>query len=104
MNLAPCGDNDGGLVVLKGGHEISKEYHDAFRQEERGFRWTNEVRRSPASSADGSAYRTHAYRCTFSKTLDCNGCRSVATNGSRSTASPVIWFCVRGEVVEALLL
>ena len=43
MNLAPCGDNDGGLVVLKGGHEVSKEYHDAFRQEERGFRWTNEV-------------------------------------------------------------
>lgn len=45
MNLAPCGDNDGGLVVLKGGHEISKEYHDVFRQEERGFRWTNEVSR-----------------------------------------------------------
>jgi hypothetical protein len=45
MNLAPCGPNDGGLVALKGGHAISKEYHDAFRQEERGFRWTNEVSR-----------------------------------------------------------
>lgn len=46
MNLAPCGDNDGGLVVLKGGHEVSAEYHDVFRNEERGFRWTNEVSRS----------------------------------------------------------
>ncbi|KAJ9093167.1 hypothetical protein QFC21_006483 [Naganishia friedmannii] len=43
MNLAPCGEDDGGLVILKGGHEVSKEYHDAFRQEERGFRWTNEM-------------------------------------------------------------
>jgi hypothetical protein len=51
MNLAPCGDNDGGLVVLKGGHAISKEYHDAFRQEERGFRWTNEVSRLTRENA-----------------------------------------------------
>ncbi|ORY86667.1 hypothetical protein BCR35DRAFT_302382 [Leucosporidium creatinivorum] len=43
VNLNPCGDNDGGLVVLKGGHRISQEYHDTFRDEEREFRWTNEM-------------------------------------------------------------
>lgn len=45
VNLNPCGDNDGGLMVLKGGHLISKEYHEAFANEEQEFRWTNEVRR-----------------------------------------------------------
>ena len=44
VNLAPSGDEDGGLVVLKEGHKISNEYHDTFREEDRGFRWTNEVR------------------------------------------------------------
>lgn len=44
VNLNPCGDNDGGLVVLKAGHNISKEYHKTFFDEEREFRWTNEVR------------------------------------------------------------
>lgn len=43
VNLNPCGDNDGGLVVLKGGHNISKEYHETFYDEEREFRWTNEM-------------------------------------------------------------
>ncbi|KAM0753443.1 hypothetical protein T439DRAFT_297788 [Meredithblackwellia eburnea MCA 4105] len=43
VNLLPCGPNDGGLVVLKGGHLVSKEYHDIFRNEEREFRWTNEM-------------------------------------------------------------
>ncbi|SGY15374.1 BQ5605_C013g07350 [Microbotryum silenes-dioicae] len=43
VNLNPCGQNDGGLMVLKGGHLVSKEYHDQFREEEREFRWTNEM-------------------------------------------------------------
>lgn len=43
VNLAPNGDNDGGLMVLKGGHLVSEEYHKAFNDEEREFRWTNEV-------------------------------------------------------------
>ncbi|GAA6037987.1 hypothetical protein JCM8097_009527 [Rhodosporidiobolus ruineniae] len=43
VNLNPNGDNDGGLVVLKGGHRISEEYHKEFFNEEREFRWTNEM-------------------------------------------------------------
>lgn len=43
VNLLPNGDNDGGLVVLKGGHKISEEYHKEFANEEQEFRWTNEV-------------------------------------------------------------
>ncbi|BGP09062.1 hypothetical protein JCM10049v2_004917 [Rhodotorula toruloides] len=43
VNLNPCGDNDGGLMVLKGGHLISKEYHETFKNEEQEFRWTNEM-------------------------------------------------------------
>ena len=43
VNLLPNGDNDGGLMVLKGGHLVSEEYHKAFSEEEREFRWTNEV-------------------------------------------------------------
>jgi len=43
VNLLPNGDNDGGLVVLKRGHEVSEEYHRVFKDEERGFRWTNEM-------------------------------------------------------------
>jgi hypothetical protein len=45
--LAHSGDDDGGLVVLKEGHKISEEYHNAFREEDRGFRWTNEVGSRP---------------------------------------------------------
>jgi len=30
-------------MVLKGGHKVSEEYHNLFRNEERSFRWTNEV-------------------------------------------------------------
>jgi hypothetical protein len=44
VNLVENGDKDGGLMVLRGAHKISAEYHDVFRSEERGFRWTNEVR------------------------------------------------------------
>lgn len=29
--------------MLKGGHEVSEEFHDIHRNEDRGFRWTNEV-------------------------------------------------------------
>jgi hypothetical protein len=47
VNLAHSGDDDGGLVVLKEGHKISEEYHNAFREEDRGFRWTNEVGSRP---------------------------------------------------------
>lgn len=43
VNLCPNGDNDGGLMVLKGGHLVSQEYHKEFNEEEREFRWTNEV-------------------------------------------------------------
>ncbi|BGP33048.1 hypothetical protein JCM10296v2_004837 [Rhodotorula toruloides] len=43
VNLNPYGDNDGGLVVLKGDHLVSKEYHEAFKNEEQEFRWTNEM-------------------------------------------------------------
>ncbi|KAM0753450.1 hypothetical protein T439DRAFT_285374 [Meredithblackwellia eburnea MCA 4105] len=42
VNLNPCGDDDGGLVVMPGAHKISAEYHDAFRKEERLWQWTNE--------------------------------------------------------------
>lgn len=42
VNLAPCGDNDGGLVIMRGAHKISQEYHDTFRSEERMWQWTNE--------------------------------------------------------------
>lgn len=43
VNLLPNGPEDGGLLVLKGGHKVSEEYHNVFRNEERGFRWTNEI-------------------------------------------------------------
>ena len=40
VNLLPCGENDGGLVVCKGAHKVSAEYHEAFKNEEQDFRWT----------------------------------------------------------------
>ena len=43
VNLCPNGDNDGGLMVLVGGHKLSQEYHEQFYNEERSFRWTNET-------------------------------------------------------------
>lgn len=30
-------------MALKGGHKFSEEYHEVFRNEERDFRWTNEI-------------------------------------------------------------
>jgi hypothetical protein len=44
VNLAESGDDDGGLIVLNKGHEVSKPYHDAVRGlEARQFQHTNEV-------------------------------------------------------------
>ncbi|KAK4057267.1 hypothetical protein OIO90_001764 [Microbotryomycetes sp. JL221] len=43
VNLLPNGENDGGLVCLRGGHMISQEYHKVFADEpDQIFRWTNE--------------------------------------------------------------
>ncbi|KAM0789599.1 hypothetical protein ACM66B_000407 [Microbotryomycetes sp. NB124-2] len=42
VNLNPCGDDDGGLILMPGAHLISEEYHDAFKDEERLWQWTNE--------------------------------------------------------------
>lgn len=52
VNLLPSGDDDGGLMVLKEGHKVSEEYHQAFQQEERLFRWTNEVSRRVCARRD----------------------------------------------------
>jgi hypothetical protein len=42
VNLNENGPDDGGLVVMRGGHKISEEYHNTFRDEERIWQWTNE--------------------------------------------------------------
>ncbi|KAG6360020.1 hypothetical protein INS49_011076 [Diaporthe citri] len=43
VNLLPNGPNDGGLIVCKGAHLLSEEYHDHFRgKEDRIPQWTNE--------------------------------------------------------------
>lgn len=42
VNLNENGPDDGGLVVMRGGHKISEEYHNAFKDEERIWQWTNE--------------------------------------------------------------
>lgn len=42
VNLAPNGPNDGGLIVMKGAHTLSEEYHEAFKDEEPVWAWTNE--------------------------------------------------------------
>jgi len=42
VNLQSCGKDDGGLIVCKGAHLLSEEYHDVFRGEERIHQWTNE--------------------------------------------------------------
>jgi hypothetical protein len=42
VNLIENGPDDGGLVVMRGGHKISEEYHNTFRDEERLWQWTNE--------------------------------------------------------------
>lgn len=42
MNLNPCGPNDGGLIVCKGGHLVSQAFHVAMADEERIPAWTPE--------------------------------------------------------------
>jgi hypothetical protein len=42
VNLLPNGPNDGGLIVCKGGHQISAKFHEALKDEERIPAWTNE--------------------------------------------------------------
>lgn len=40
VNLLPNGPNDGGLIVCKGGHLVSEEFHEAFENEsERIWAW-----------------------------------------------------------------
>jgi hypothetical protein len=65
VNLLPNGSEDGGLLAMKGAHKFSEEYHDVFRDEERGFRWTNEI---------------YMYKDTGLKWLADKGCEWVKVN------------------------
>jgi hypothetical protein len=42
VNLLPNGPDDGGLIVAKGGHLLSEEFHKEFAEETRIWQWTNE--------------------------------------------------------------
>jgi hypothetical protein len=43
VNVFPCSDKDGGLIVCKGAHQLSEEFHEAFRDEpNRIWAWTKE--------------------------------------------------------------
>ena len=42
VNLNPCGPSDGGLIVCKGGHIVSEEFHRAMADEPRIPAWTPE--------------------------------------------------------------
>ncbi|KAH7037022.1 uncharacterized protein B0I36DRAFT_237800 [Microdochium trichocladiopsis] len=43
VNILPNGDRDGGLIVCKGAHLLSEEFHEAFKNEpNRIWAWTNE--------------------------------------------------------------
>jgi ectoine hydroxylase-related dioxygenase (phytanoyl-CoA dioxygenase family) len=42
VNLLPNGPEDGGLIVCKGGHLVSEEFHRALADEERIPAWTPE--------------------------------------------------------------
>lgn len=39
VNILPNGPNDGGLIVCKGGHLLSEEFHEEFKNEERIWAW-----------------------------------------------------------------
>ncbi|CBF80106.1 hypothetical protein AN7787.2 [Aspergillus nidulans FGSC A4] len=39
VNLLPNGPDDGGLIVCKGAHLLSEEFHEAFKDEERIWSW-----------------------------------------------------------------
>ncbi|EED13683.1 conserved hypothetical protein [Talaromyces stipitatus ATCC 10500] len=42
VNLNPCGPNDGGLIVCKGGHVLSEQFHREMADEPRIPAWTSE--------------------------------------------------------------
>ncbi|KAH8685360.1 hypothetical protein BGZ60DRAFT_476597 [Tricladium varicosporioides] len=42
VNLLPNGPNDGGLIVCKGAHQLSEQFHHEMAQETRIPQWTNE--------------------------------------------------------------
>ncbi|KAF4972885.1 hypothetical protein FSARC_656 [Fusarium sarcochroum] len=43
VNILPNGDNDGGLIVCKGAHLLSEEFHEAFKDEDdKIWAWTKE--------------------------------------------------------------
>lgn len=42
VNLNPCGPDDGGLIVCKGGHRLSEQFHKEMADEERIPAWTPE--------------------------------------------------------------
>ncbi|CAI7639547.1 unnamed protein product [Penicillium bialowiezense] len=42
VNLLPNGPKDGGLIVCKGAHLLSEEFHANFKEEERIWSWTTE--------------------------------------------------------------
>lgn len=42
VNLNPCGPNDGGLIVCKGGHVLSEQFHKEMADEPRIPAWTPE--------------------------------------------------------------
>lgn len=39
VNLLPNGPDDGGLIVCKGAHLLSEEFHEVFKDEERIWSW-----------------------------------------------------------------
>jgi hypothetical protein len=39
VNLLPNGPEDGGLIVCKGAHLLSEEFHEVFKDEERIWSW-----------------------------------------------------------------
>ncbi|KAF7596866.1 hypothetical protein BBP40_011911 [Aspergillus hancockii] len=42
VNLNPCGPNDGGLIICRGGHTISEQFHREMANEPRIPAWTPE--------------------------------------------------------------
>lgn len=42
VNLHPCGPNDGGLIVCKGSHNLSAQFHEELKDEPRIPAWTKE--------------------------------------------------------------
>lgn len=42
MNLNPCGPDDGGLIVCRGGHLLSEQFHEEMADEPRIPAWTPE--------------------------------------------------------------